>query len=142
MASESKSSGVVPAEPLQWSEASQRSISFHYTKEYRDIEYACWRCKSKAVFSAADQKYTYEVRKAPIDQQRILCQYCWHQSQAIAQDINNCEANWAAAKLSLGKDKEFLSRWFQLLVTREEYVPYRENTSAKNMLQKLLKKLA
>jgi hypothetical protein len=66
----------VPADPSKWSEKSQHSVSFHcvkqYTARYTDIAYNCWRCKKATVFSAADQKYTYEVKKAPIDQRRIL----------------------------------------------------------------------
>lgn len=63
----------VPADPTKWSEKSQQTVGFHCIKEYRDITYDCWRCKKSAVLSAADQRYTYEVKKAPIDQRRILC---------------------------------------------------------------------
>jgi hypothetical protein len=53
----------VPADPTKWSEQSQRSISFHYIREYNDITYNCWRCARSAIFSASDQLYTYEVKK-------------------------------------------------------------------------------
>lgn len=131
--------GVVPADPSQWSEESQRSVSFGWTKEYRDIEYSCWRCRKSAIFSAEDQKYTFEVKKASINQRRSLCSDCWRLSHVIAQEIKCCEEKWSSSKASLRKDKEFLLRWLQLLISREEYVPYRPNTATKNMLQKLLK---
>lgn len=138
MGDEAKLKGVALADPSQWNEASQRSVSFGWTTEYEDIEYNCWRCRKAAVFSATDQKYTFEVKKAPIDQRRILCADCWRLSLVIDKEVEACEANWALSKVSLRKDKEFLSRWLQLLISKEEYVPYRPNTAAKNMLQKLL----
>ena len=138
MTTEEESINVVPADPLQWSQQSQRSVSFHWVKEYKDIEYKCWHCEKSAVFSAEDQKYTYEVKKAPIDQRRILCPECWGQSQVIAKDIRACEEKWAESKNSLKNDADFLSHWLQLLLSREAYVPYKPNTAAKNMLRKLL----
>jgi Probable zinc-ribbon domain len=141
MNQESEMSGVVPADPSQWNEESQRSVSFRWTKEYRDKPYNCWRCKKPSIFSAADQKYTHEVKKAPIDQHRILCNDCWRLSLANSKEIESCEADWASSKVSLSKDKQFLSRWLHLLVSKEEYVPYRPNTATKNMLQRLLNEL-
>ena len=130
--------GLVPADPSQWSPASQRSISFHYIKEYRDIAYRCWRCKAEAVFFAEDQKYTYEVKKAPIDQQRILCNECWKQRNMIEAEIENCRECWASDKVVYARDREFLRRWLQLLVSRGEYVPYHPDVATKRMLEKLL----
>jgi len=138
---ETKSKGVVPADPSKWNEASQRSVSFGWTKEYVDIDYDCWRCRKRSVFSAADQKYTFEVKKAPIDQRRILCADCWKEFLLIEREIENCQTNWESSKVTVSKDKEFLSHWLQLLVSKEEYVPYRPNTAAKNMLQRLLNEI-
>jgi Probable zinc-ribbon domain len=129
---------IVLANPSQWSEKDQGSVAFHFTKEYTDIEYKCWRCKKSAVFSANDQKYTFEVKKAPIDQRRSLCQECWENSLIIKHDIRLCEEKWAESKKTLKNDTDFLSHWFQLLVSLEEYVTYKPNTAAKNMLKKLI----
>lgn len=128
----------VPADPSKWSEKSQQTVSFHFKKEYRDIAYSCWRCKISAVFSAEDQRYTYEVRKAPIDQRRILCTECWRQLLELDRDIAICNQQWADSKNALRSDKEFLANWLNLLTSREQYVPYHPNTAAKNMLLKLL----
>lgn len=133
---------VVHADPSQWSAASQRSISFHYTKEYRDIPYVCRRCKREAMFTAEDQKYTYEVRKAPVDQRRVLCSECWRQLLAIDDEIKASQEQWASDKVCLSGNKAFLSRWLELLVCREEYVPYHHDIAAKRMLQKHLRELA
>ncbi len=126
----------VPADPSKWSEKSQHSVSFHYVKEYTDIPYSCWRCKKSAVFSAVDQKYTYEVQKAPIDQRPILCTECWRELLEINRDIKQCEQQWAESKKSLRSNADFLTKWLNLLTSREGYVPYHPNTAAKNMLLK------
>lgn len=128
----------VPADPSQWSEKSQHSVSFNYVKAYNDIAYNCWHCKKSAVFSAADQKYTYEVKKASIDQRRILCTDCWRELLGIDRDIEHCRQQWAESKKSLRLNKAFLTNWLRLLTSREGYVPYRPDIAAKNMLRKLL----
>ena len=91
------------------------------------------------MFSAEDQRYTYEIKKAPIDQKRILCEPCWNRSNAISGELAQCEQDWAASKESLRNDKAFLERWGALLQEREEYVPYRADVARKNMLAKLLR---
>lgn len=128
----------IPADPEQWSEASKHSISYHYTKEYTDIEYSCWRCKAACVFTAQDQKYTFEVRKASIDRRRLLCEPCWSESHHVRNMIAGCESEWAASKLTLQHDKEFLERWLSLLTHLEQFVSYKPDTAKKNMLKKLL----
>ena len=137
-----KQTNVVTADPSQWSEASQRSVSAQWTREYRDIEYSCWHCQARAVFSAVDQKRAYELKKAPIDQKRVLCADCWKRSLVLAAEIGHCEELWAASKSQLQKDGEFLLKWLTLLQERERYVSYRPNTAVKNMLRKFLDKLA
>jgi hypothetical protein len=130
--------GVAPADPSLWSEQSQRSVAAGWTKEYRDIPYKCWRCKTEAVFTAQDQKYTFEVQKAPIDQRRVLCEDCWRESLAIARELETFEGRWSSEKPVLRRDKEFLARWLHLLQVREEYVAYKPDTAKKNMLKNLL----
>jgi Probable zinc-ribbon domain len=138
MAIKDNTTTIVRADPSQWSEKSQNSVAFHFIKEYKNIEYNCWRCKKSAVFSAYDQKYTFEVKKASIDQRRSLCQECWENSLIIKHDIRLCEEKWAESKKTLKNDADFLSHWLRLLVSLEEYVPYKPNTAAKNMLKKLI----
>jgi hypothetical protein len=132
----------VPADPKKWAEKSQHSISFHYVREYNDITYNCWRCKKSAIFSAADQQYTYEVKKAPIDQRRILCADCWRESLVIKRDIRLCERRWSESKTALRSDANFLNGWLELLTSREGYVPYHPNVAIKNMLRELLEQIA
>ena len=133
-----KRTSSVPADPTQWSEKSKHSVSFQFTTEYHDISYSCRRCNKSAVFTAQDQKYTFEVKKASIDQQRLLCEECWKERLVVERDIGACEEQWAESKSSLRGDREFLTRWLNLISAREQYVPYRPNTAAKNMLGKLI----
>jgi hypothetical protein len=140
--SEKKAARSVPADPSRWSEKSQQTISVNFVKQYVDIDYNCWRCKRAAVFTAEDQRYTFEVRKAPIDQRRILCGDCWKESLVIAKDIASNEIKWKESKSSLQKDVAFLENWLQLLTSRETYVPYHPNTATKKMLQKLIQKIS
>jgi hypothetical protein len=128
----------VPADPTKWSASSQQSVSATWTTEYTPIHYSCWRCKSPAVFSAEDQRYTYEVKKASINQQRVLCRPCWDRSNAIAAELDRCQSEWNESKPQLSKNREFLSHWLALLTERDEYVAYKPDTAKVNMLKGLL----
>ncbi len=128
----------VPADPEQWSEKSKQSISYSFTREYTDKSYKCWHCKVECLFTAQDQKYTYEERKASIDQQRLLCAACWSESHRIRNMLLECEEQWAQHKAKLRTDKLFLNHWVKLLVSLEAYVPYKPDKAKKNMLAKLL----
>jgi hypothetical protein len=94
--------GVAPADPSLWSEKTQRSVVAAWTKEYRDIAYRCWPCRAHALFTVQDQKYTLEVRKAPIDQRRSLCHDCWRKSLEIARALKMFEERWREEKLCCG----------------------------------------
>jgi hypothetical protein len=128
----------VPADPTKWSEKSQGSPAASWTTEYTDIKYKCWHCQETATFSAADQRYTYEEKKAPIDQKRVLCESCWCESLRINAKLAECESQWAQSKNSLRSDGAFLANWLELLESQEKYVPYRQDIARKAMLRKLL----
>lgn len=137
--SKKPSPSSVPANPAEWSTASQRSVSAGWTTEYTSYRYTCWRCRASAIFSAEDQRYTYEIKKAPIDQQRSLCESCWRRSNQISSELREIERTWAGSKGMLRSDRPFLERWLWLLTERDEYVAYRSDTAKKNMLTKLLR---
>ena len=131
-------STTIPADRSLWSEKSKQSYAFEYIREYKDIPYKCRHCQTDCLFTALDQKYTFEVKKASIDQRRILCSHCWSKSQRIRNDLKECEDQWAQSKLILQTDKDFLSHWLQLLKHLEKYVPYKTDTAKRNMLKRLL----
>ena len=129
---------TVAANPDLWSDESKRSYSFHYGATYTDIPYQCRHCRADCVFTAQDQQYTYEVKKASINERRFLCEPCWLESHRIREALRGCEASWAQSKPALKTDREFLIRWLELLQRLETYVPYRADTAKKAMLAKLL----
>ena len=130
--------GKAPADPSQWSESSQGSVAAYFTKEYVDEPYKCWHCRADCIFSAQDQKYTYEVRKANVNQHRRMCEPCWRESLRIAKELESQASAWEDSKKTLREDKVFLSNWLKLLELQETYVPYRHDVARKNMLHKLL----
>jgi Probable zinc-ribbon domain len=131
---------AVPADPTQWSEESQRSVSVEWVREYKDVRYSCRTCKREAVFSASDQKHTFEVRKANINQRRSLCEPCWTESNRISAELAQCDEQWAGSKAKLRTDSAFLKRWMELLTLSEKYTN-RHDTAKQNMLESLLARL-
>jgi Probable zinc-ribbon domain len=129
----------VLADPTQWSDKSKQSVAYGFTREYTDQPYRCWHCQTDCVFAAQDQKFTFEVQKASIDQRRTLCTECWSESNRIRAALRDCEEQWIAAREMLKIDRAFLVRWSELLVGLEAYVPYKPDTAKMNMLSKLLK---
>ncbi|MCE3603833.1 zinc-ribbon domain-containing protein [Massilia sp. P8910] len=76
---------TIPADTTRWSAQSQNSVpcQFGWVTHYTDKAYVCRTCGTPCIFTAQDQKYTYEVKKAYIDQKRNLCRPCWNQANAI-----------------------------------------------------------
>ena len=128
----------IPADPSQWSDQSKQSVAFHFRRDYSDKPYTCWRCGAACVFTAQDQKYTYEVKKASINQRRIHCSACWSESHQLRAAMVHNETRWASEKSTLQTDREFLSGWLDLLTRWKEFEPYRQDVAKINMLRGLL----
>jgi hypothetical protein len=95
------------------------------------------------VFSASNQKFTYEVRKAYISQQRALCGTCWRESNRIVRQIQACEQPWAEAKHALRTDQVFLQAWLDLLQRQSRFSAfYARNVAHESMLKKRLRILS
>src|SRR5262245_61954291 len=106
----------------KWSAASKRSVSYEiHRKRYVDQHYYCWRCSRPAVFTAEDQKYTFEVRKAHIWQGRKLCTSCWRVRLRLEKGIANCEARWKSERASLSRDGGFQQGWLDALEELPHY---------------------
>nr|WP_315478951.1 zinc-ribbon domain containing protein [uncultured Rhodoferax sp.] len=130
---------TVAADPELWSDKRKQSYSYHYIGDYLDIRYVCSKCRADSVFTAQDQKYTFETKKASIDQRRSLCGACWSEAHRIRAQIADFDARWLDSKAKLQKDLEFLKHWMALLVHLEEFSPYKPDTAKKNMIQKMLR---
>ncbi len=122
-------------------QTSLRSYAFYYVKEYTSAQFDCWRCSKSEVFTAAGQKYAYEVRKAYIHAKRNLCTACWKQSNDIARRLEAFERRWLESRDGLARDADFLEQWLELLILREEYLPYRPDSTRKNMIVNALARL-
>ena len=79
----------------EWSEESKRSFRYSALNScidyYSDIEFECIACNKAAVFTAKEQKYSYEVEKNYIWQKRVLCSTCYLELQAIKALLLQCE---------------------------------------------------
>lgn len=128
---------AVPADPALWAEKCQDLVAAWFRKEYTDKHYACWSCRVPCVFSAADQKYSYEVKKNHIDQSRNLCETCWKDSLRVDAATEVYAARWAESKNTLRTDGAFLSGWLDLLLQHDKYT-HKKNTATQAMLRKLL----
>jgi hypothetical protein len=130
----------ITADPEQWSAQSKQSVAYqcNFVHEYVDRPYACRRCGMACVFTAKDQKYTFEVKKASIDQGRKFCSACWSASHALRSKLAERDAQWAEAKHTLRGDREFLAHWLELLKQWGEFEPYKQDVAKINMLRGLL----
>lgn len=81
---------TVPANPIEWSDSSKRSRGFteEAGQSYANEYYWCRKCGAPAVFTAEQQRETYEVSKKPIYQRRVLCDPCWKADGKPARRIN------------------------------------------------------
>ena len=113
----------VPCDPEQWSEDSKRSVAYTQLtpRPYRDKAYVCWRCRAPAVFTAAEQKHTFEVRRANISQSRVLCRACHRDWVDLEREARACRQRWAADRHALGRDAEYLRRWLVVLESLPRY---------------------
>ena len=129
----------VPADPHQWSEQSKHSVAFYFRREYVDQPYKCWRCGAACTFTAQDQKYTFEVKQASINQRRNFCATCWSESHRLRAALSEHDVRWAAEKSRLRSDKAFLRGWLDLLARWKQFAPYKLDVAKMNMLRRLLK---
>lgn len=135
-----KTLSQIPIDTEQWSESSKRSIEYRFPiPYYEDIEYQCLACLSPAVFTAQDQKYTFEVQKRYIWQRRFLCNTCYTTARALSKQHDDFSRQWIANKDKLQNDKQFMTEWLSLI---EALSPYRvKNELACHIMQPRLQKL-
>ncbi len=134
-----KEVGVELVDSSLWSEESLR-IPVPPPRQYKDIEYLCWRCRKESTFTAKEQKYAYEVKKRYFWQRRDLCGNCWAKSNELKNDLKVFEKQWLNSKNQLTRDKEYLSKWLNFLIELEKYIAYKPDIAKKNMLIKLMQK--
>lgn len=119
----------VLADTEQWSEPSKRSAGGGYgyvNGYYHDIHYTCTKCRSPAVFTAEEQKYSFEVQKNYIWQQRFLCGKCFLILSGLRNKHNKFEHRWLLCKNTLQSDKQFINQWLNVI---DEIASYNVNVN-------------
>jgi hypothetical protein len=99
-----------------WSEESKRSYSYDSPIScYQDENYKCYKCGESSVFTAEEQKYSYEVKKNYIWKKRVLCQNCFSEYEALTKKICEFENAWGCEPVA-GKGKAlYLQEWLSAL---------------------------
>jgi hypothetical protein len=130
---------MVPVNPDHWSESSKRSVTYLVAPAfYKDIQYQCKRCGKAAIFTATEQKLSYESKKSYIHQRRLLCPDCSKTRVQIERDLKRFAAQWLLNKEKLKRDPQHLVQWQKLLAAHQE-CGGRRNIALISMLKKLLK---
>jgi len=126
----------------QWSEKSRGGLDYVFASEfYEDKPFTCIACGQKAVFTAEQQKYTYEVKKAFTWEQHVLCATCFQQHNELLAEAAVFSASWESDKASLKGDRAALQRWKVVLELLPTY-GIRKDAARIRMLTKLLQNVA
>jgi hypothetical protein len=119
------------AEKERYSESSKRSYGWQLRGGYyADIEYVCRKCKRKSVFSAFEQKKSFENRNEYLDQCRVFCSECWRKGRQLKAKLREMEQKYCEDKAKWLSEREFLLEWLNLL---KEYAPYTRRPNVMRM---------
>lgn len=128
----------VKVEKENWSQSSKQSYAYLDDNEfYENIPYRCYKCDISSIYSAEEQKETFEIKKAYIWQTRYLCNTCYEDLKALKRKINEYEASWEKEK-----DKESAPYLFEWLSLIKELPKYRKpkNASMEKRLFEMISK--
>ena len=124
----------------QWSKSSQKSSGGHYdarATHYENIAYRCVKCFAAGIFSAEEQKKSYEVRKEYVGRIPTLCGNCELELTALRKQDKEFLEQWNIHKETLRGNPEFLTNWLHTLNEISKFgKPY--NRSAVTMLSRLV----
>lgn len=132
-----KSPQVLAVNSANWSEASRRGYAcVGVPSKYHDIHFKCASCRRDEVFTAAEQRNTYEVKKAYIWQRRKLCQMCFGTRIKLERELKQLQQRWMTESKLIEREPQTLERWLWLLRQLPRY-GIRENTAQIAMLTRL-----
>ncbi|ROU08763.1 hypothetical protein D9T17_02945 [Lysobacter enzymogenes] len=135
-----KKPGAGPAAALnrsRWSQASRRSVACELAGDhYLDRPSTCRNCGDGFVFTAQQQREAYEVRKAYIWQQRVLCAPCWQQRVHLVGELKRIRSRWARERASVKRDPQALRQWRDVLAQLPRY-GLREDRAQRAMVDRL-----
>ena len=128
----------VPVNKELWSEESRRGLDYAFAPEfYEDKPFVCRACGSKSVFTAEQQKYTYEVKKAFTWEQHVLCPVCFHKRNELSAESSAFLAAWSQNKRAVVENLPTVRRWKEVLELLPTY-GVRKDAARIRMLSKLL----
>ncbi len=128
----------IPINKNAYSDSSKRSVGHEFLGEfYEDIHYQCYKCKQPAVFTAIQQKKSFEIRKEYIDKRRVLCRNCWLELRRLKSEIQEIEYLYSLDKEKMKSDKEFLERWLFILKEIPKFGK-KTNTARIRFIEKIL----
>jgi len=106
----------------EWSEESKRSYAFEYENGYyENMNYQCIKCTRSCVFTAEEQKETYEVKKSYIWQRRTLCKRCFKELQTLKKLNQEFEARWSKEEKLSRSDATYLKNWLNVINELPKY---------------------
>ena len=105
-----------------WSEKSKAGLDYAFAGQfYEDQRFTCRACGKPSVFTAEQQKYTYEVKKAYTWEQHVLCQACFSRRNKLEAKSADFAALWKKNKKGLKDDRAALRRWKEVLESLPRY---------------------
>ena len=106
----------VSADKEMWSESSKKSLSYELANDfYENIPYRCYKCGEGDVFTAAEQKERFEVKKAYIWERRYLCNSCYIGFKSLKKEIADYEEKWKEESESSKATATYLRGWLSCL---------------------------
>ena len=113
---------AVALDTSRWSQASRLSMACELAGDhYRDRPSTCRNCGDGFVFTAQQQREAYEVRKAYIWQQRVLCAPCWRQRVHLLGELKRIRSRWARERACVKRDRQALRQWRDVLAQLPRY---------------------
>ena len=119
-----------------WSEESKESLSYEFAKKYyENINYSCRKCKKNTIYSAEEQKRTYEILKCYIEKQRVLCGECYKKYNILVKKIKEYESLWAKETINSKKNATYLKKWLSAINEMSSYGKSKNEAMANNLLK-------
>lgn len=133
---------LVPIDRSLWSRSSQRSSGGQYDSNathYEGIRYRCRSCEASCVFSAEEQKLSYEVNKKFVSWLPSLCPSCHVELIDLQNRDRVFQQEWVSARKSLAGDLKFLESWLAVLQALKAHG--KPNESMERMLVRRIREL-
>ena len=125
-----------------WSPKSRGGLDEFFAGEfYEDKSFVCRACGRPGVFTAEQQKYTYEVKKALVYQEHVLCERCFKERNRLAAAAKVFLESWSADRAALKAKPGQLARWKEVLELLPKY-GVRQDTARIRMLARLIRNAA